>query len=223
VWGHGSGEGSDVKFAAGTICRLVETIQRHRVGLFIDAPCGDQQWAYILRGILPHLDYIGVDVVPGLIMRNKELFADQRTEFFLLDLSDTAAFEMIQEHSKLWQKMAAPKQPLEYSHVAIMSRHVLEHNPNQNIFKILNNIRSSAADYFIGTWQPWAAQNRDLAVPGGYRALDFTRAPFNLPHPKLAWIENELEKSDMLNPQPFMAMWIRSDIPQFDMELGSMS
>ena len=157
--------------------------------IVISPAVGDQQCAYILRGILPHLDNVGMDVVPGLIMRNKELFADQRAEFFLLDLSETAAFEKIQKHSKLWQnnRWRTPT----WLSCRDMSSNII---PNQNIFKIFNNIRSSAADYFIGTRQPWAAENKDFAVPGGYRALDFTRAPYNLPQPRLAWVENELGK-----------------------------
>lgn len=206
VWKTGSGRGSSVSFAASTICRLIDVISKYRIETIIDAPCGDQQWAHILRRVLPNLQYVGVDVVPGVIMRNKEMFQDpaEKTEFFLLDITEDGAFQSLQNKSRQWKQ----------TKTAIFSRHVLEHHPYQNIFKIVNNIRASKASYFIGTWQPWAGINNDIDAPGGYRALDFTKAPFNFPFPRLAWMENE-DNSSRAAPEPFMALWSSRDLPTF--------
>lgn len=210
VWGTGSGVGSGITFAASTICRLTDFIQRHNVGLLIDAPCGDQQWAPILRAINPGLAYIGVDVVPAVIARNQELFGKRvpNTEFYLADLTSANVFQSVYKESRMWQQIS---QAANKTRVAIMSRHVLEHNPYRNIFNIYKNVRSSRADYFIGTWQPWTSVNSDLDTVGGYRPLDATKEPFNLPLPLLSWCEHELaRKGEIL---PMMAVWNCEDVP----------
>ena len=217
VWGTGSGIGSSIEYAASTICHLRDVIQRHRIGLFIDAPCGDQQWVYILRRIFPHMRYVGVDVVPAIIMRNKRVFEEKNpmTEFFLLDLTEDQAFQTLWINSKLWREHEAAINSSQNPHAAIFSRHVLEHNSFDSIFKIYNNVRTSEAEFFIGTWQPWARENRDLDRNGGYRELDATKPPFSLPYPMLSWLDS-FRAGNINDHIPLMALWMTHDVPIFD-------
>jgi hypothetical protein len=200
----GSGPGSTVSFAASTICRLVAFFEKYKIGLLIDAPCGDQQWAPILRRAIPSLKYIGIDIAPPVIYRNKEVFENTTlgVEFFLLDLTEPNLFGILKQHSKTYQDFIRSNSS--NRRIAILSRHVLEHNDFAHGKKILENNDSSGADFFFGTWQPWKnGPNEDVPQGVSYRTLDLTRPPYNMPNPSIAWIENEHNKGDW----PYVAVW----------------
>lgn len=97
-------------------------------------------------------------------MRNRELFKSDRIEFFLMDLVEKNGFQLLQLQSQLWaRKLSARNETSRLGlrwkngrkdlNVAILARHVLEHNVNSDNKKIFENIRSSGAEYLIGTWQ----------------------------------------------------------------------
>jgi hypothetical protein len=72
VWGKGSGAAPSLAYT--TICMLTRVVEMMGVTLIVDSPCGDQHWAPILRALNPKLKYIGVDVMPGLVLRNRQTF-----------------------------------------------------------------------------------------------------------------------------------------------------
>ncbi len=117
----GSGRGSHPLFAARTVCHLAWLLPHVLdVDLLIDFPSGDQQWAPLLRERAPGLKYLGVDVMPGLVQRNRELFAvPGRVEFQLGELDAPGVFAQLAARSAVW----APG-----DRVAVLTRHVLEHN-----------------------------------------------------------------------------------------------
>jgi hypothetical protein len=119
VWQCGSGIGSGLPYASRTLC-LMSSILPHilNVDLFVDIPCGDQQWAPILREKMPQVKYLGLDVMPGLIQRNRELFSNEKTEFMLAEMNAPGVFGKAKAKSRLWKDANV---------VAIHSRHVLEH------------------------------------------------------------------------------------------------
>lgn len=144
-WGCGSGDGSSLDFAARTICVLSRALpELLGVTLLVDLPCGDQQWAPTLRSLVPGgIKYIGVDAMPGLVQRNLELFSDERTTFVLAQMDAPGVFERIRSASRgLWTPA---------DRVAVLSRHVLEHNALPAIHSYLASLRASGVEFLIGT------------------------------------------------------------------------
>ncbi len=216
-WGLGSGVGSTPTFAAKTICVLKTLLpQLLGVTVLIDVPCGDQQWAPILRELLPNLKYIGVDIVPALVQRNIETYGDARTEFHLLDMADPAIFRSIRAASRLLS---------DGDTVAVMSRHVFEHSPYSVCFSFLSALHDSGAHYFIGTTQPIPAnpsadaEAQAAAADGDGdalqwdlahwpRKLNFHLPPLSFPPGLLAWYEGGADDGGM-----WMEVWPVSTLP----------
>lgn len=130
--GCGSGTGSTRAFAARTVCTLSRVLPDLGVTLVIDFPAGDQQWAPLLRERVPGLKYIGVDAMPGVVQRNIETFTDAHTEFMLLEMGKPDVFTVIKQRSRLW----GPEDK-----VAVISRHVFEHNTYDTTFRYLNSLK----------------------------------------------------------------------------------
>ena len=185
VWGRGSGGGSALTFAASTICILsANLLSLLNVTLLIDLPCGDQQWAPTLRLMTPGLKYIGVDAMPGLVQANRERFGHGgpgEPEFFLADMASDNLFERIRKMSTLWTP---------HDRVAVMSRHVLEHNTYAASFKYIEELHRSGAAYLIGTnalESRFPSNPINSPIAGEYHPLNFHLAPFNFPHGVFSW------------------------------------
>ena len=79
AWGGGSGEGS--RAAATDVYRtIVERLVRGSdVGSVVDAGCGDWEFSQLIDW--SDVSYLGLDVVPELVARNREAFARPGVEF----------------------------------------------------------------------------------------------------------------------------------------------
>jgi SAM-dependent methyltransferase len=79
AWGGGSGEGSCA--AATDVYRaIVERLARGSdVSSVVDAGCGDWEFSQLVDW--GDVSYLGLDVVPELVARNREAFARPRVEF----------------------------------------------------------------------------------------------------------------------------------------------
>jgi hypothetical protein len=198
VWGKGSGAGSAPAIAANTICMLTQLIEMLHVTLIIDSPCGDQQWAPILRQLNPNLKYIGVDIVPAVIARNLELHSrPQRVDFMLFDLLEPKLYQKIRTNNKLWQDDDV---------VLILMRHTLEHNLVPDTRAILTNVKKSGAPYFVGTNMPNVCKQGVVPHTGGYASINYQMEPFSLPHPIMEWWEGGMT---------YMALWKSNEIPEY--------
>ena len=216
-WGLGSGVGSTPAFASKTIC-ILKTLLPQLLGatVLIDIPCGDQQWAPILRELVPNLKYIGVDIVPALVQRNIETYGDARTEFHLLDMADPVVFQSLRKASRLLS---------DGDTVVVMSRHVFEHSPYSVLFSFLAALRGSGAHYFIGTTQPIPANppadaEAEAAAADGDgdslqwdlahwpRKLNFHLPPLSFPPGLLAWYEGGADDGGM-----WMEVWPVTALP----------
>jgi SAM-dependent methyltransferase len=87
-WGAGSeaffsGAGSLASQAVPYAEAVREFAHRHRIKSIVDLGCGDFQVGQMLRA--PGIRYVGVDIVPALIERNRVLFSDPDTQFLCLD------------------------------------------------------------------------------------------------------------------------------------------
>lgn len=64
-------------------------IEEHDIRTVIDFGCGDFNVAS--RFVSDKIDYIGVDIVPELIKRNREKYAAEHVSFLLMDIVETEA------------------------------------------------------------------------------------------------------------------------------------
>ena len=177
-----SGPGSDlantqrVQKIVGEMAQLVEA------RTLLDAPCGDLNW---MREVdLGNTLYIGADLVPEMIARNRERFENEQRQFLVADIT----------RSKL------PEVDL------ILCRDCLVHLPLRLAQQAISNFRSSGR-YLLTTTFPSVAENCEIAT-GGWRPLNLERPPFSLPAP----IRCEIEQSDPEWETKSLALW-RLDSP----------
>jgi hypothetical protein len=154
-----SGAGSELKKTMHLAEILPPLLRGLEIHSLIDAPCGDFNW---MRKVdLPIQKYLGIDVVPELIERNIQQYANDRYSFARLDITTD---------------------PLPYADM-IFSRDCLQHLDNANCLKALVNFKNSGAKYLLTSCH-MIETNRDIQN-GGYRPINFMRAPFNISEPLL--------------------------------------
>src|SRR5262245_19053801 len=77
-----SGPGSGVERTATIRLDLIELLNRLRVDSILDAPCGDFMW----MKELPFTGrYIGVDVVPEIVIDNQNRYGNKSRQFLVAD------------------------------------------------------------------------------------------------------------------------------------------
>jgi SAM-dependent methyltransferase len=81
---YDSGSGSRADVTASYISVLRTLIQSEGVTRIVDLGCGDFEVAR--RFLRPEVNYVGCDIVPGLVSRNTARFATERIEFRTLDV-----------------------------------------------------------------------------------------------------------------------------------------
>jgi 2-polyprenyl-3-methyl-5-hydroxy-6-metoxy-1,4-benzoquinol methylase len=136
----------------------------------LDAPCGDFNW---MRHVaLAGVAYVGVDVVPEMIERNRREHGGDGRDFLVRDLT----------------RDALPRSD------AILCRDCLIHLSFDDALRALDNFRRSGARHLLATTHTSVRENADTES-GGWRLLNLTLPPFNLPAPERLVIENpELSK-----------------------------
>ncbi len=126
----------------------------------LDAPCGDFNWLSKLE--LPLDNYLGVDIVPDLIARNRERYARPGRDFQTADIT-TAAL---------------PRMDL------ILCRDCLVHLSLGLALKAIRNFQASRATYLLITTFPATTKNAELEVVSGkWRPLNMELPPFSFPPP----------------------------------------
>ena len=110
---------------------------------------------------LEGVDYLGADIVDGLIQDNMEQYVRKNVKFQYLDLI----------HDEL------PKVDL------IFCRDCLVHFPFKDIFLALHNICSSGSGYLLTTTFPSRQGNGDR-LTGQWRPLNLEIPPFDFPEPR---------------------------------------
>ena len=78
-----SGSGSTPSQAAAYSDFVREFVARHAIRTVVDLGCGDYRVGRMLR--VPGVKYVGVDIVPTVIERNRARHGDDLTEFICLD------------------------------------------------------------------------------------------------------------------------------------------
>lgn len=151
----------------------------------LDLPCGDFYW---MRHTELSIDrYIGADIVPELIEDNRRRHAAPGREFIVADLVED-------------------RLPVAD---ALLCRDCLPHLSLRKAAAALENIRRSGCTYLLTTTFPGAVQANKDVLTGGWRKLDLSLPPFNLPEP-LRLLE---DWSEMAGRR--LGVWRIADLPEF--------
>lgn len=148
------------------------------VETLVDVPCGDFNW--MCEVDLQETCYVGVDIVPEIVKRNRERFGESARRRFVLG--------------------DATRDPLPPGE-AILCRHLLPHLSFRDALAALEQFRRSGARWLLTTTFSSVETNRDI-VTGDFRAINLARAPFNLPPPV-----RTIDDSFRLNPDHVLGVW----------------
>jgi len=181
-----SGPGSDLVQTAVISSEIPAVIKEFDIQTMLDAPCGDFYW--MRRVELGVKTYIGVDIVRELVERHTRNHANANRRFMCRDItSDTLpCVDMI------------------------FSRDALVHLSNSDAQAALANFKASGSKYLLMTTFAETPRNEDI-LTGGWRPINFQRAPFNLP-PPLKLINEHCTEDGGKYPDKSLGLWKLEDI-----------
>ena len=186
IWGSresASGLGSELDATAKIRRELPELMQRHGALTLLDIPCGDCHW----MAQVDLTGYIGADIVPDLVERNRLLYPAR--EFMVLDLT----------------RDRLPRVDL------VFCRDCLVHLSFENLSFALENLRASGARLLLTTTFPGRGPNDDIA-DGDWRPLDLQSDPFGWPEP-LELVNEECAEEGGAYRDKSLGLWRISDLP----------
>jgi 2-polyprenyl-3-methyl-5-hydroxy-6-metoxy-1,4-benzoquinol methylase len=160
-----SGRGSTLARTNVIRSHLPVLLQELNADSLIDAACGDCNWMRYVD--LGSIKYIGVDIVPALIVRNRQLYqTDQRT-FAVHDIT---------------------KDRLSDADV-ILCRDCLIHLSFKSIKAAISNFRKTSATHLLCTTHSTVTENTDCP-DGSWRNINLLLPPFNFPQPVKLFVED---------------------------------
>jgi hypothetical protein len=168
LWEDGesrSGPGSNLAKTSAIRTQLPLLLDLLGVRSLVDAPCGDFHW--MQHTPLQVKRYIGVDVVPALIARNRAHYSGNGREFHTADIT----------------RDRLPKCD------AILCRDCFIHLPFADIALALSLFHQSGARYLLVTNHPALPAHDDIAA-GMWRSVNLHLAPFSFPEPRHRLLEN---------------------------------
>lgn len=180
-----SGQGSTLITTAVVREELPQLFDMFKIETILDAGCGDYYWMRTvdMKGRL----YFGIDIVPEMIEKNREYFADDNHHFLCLNLAEDLL----------------PKVDM------VICRDVLAHLDAQTVCKVLRNVKASGSTFLLATTHE-TGKNRSI-VAGNHYPYDLTVEPFNLPEPLILIKETTAEDSS-LQDKKAMGLWLLQDL-----------
>ena len=155
------------------------------IRVILDIPCGDYNWAREIDWT--PFNYIGADIVPDLVNKNRSLYASKSVEFQTIDILTD---------------------PLPCCDL-VLCRDLFIHFPNELIQTALHKIRLSGAQYLLATQYEGVYANREIAL-GSFRPVNLMCHPFDLPEP-----EHIISDDDYLKLWGrTLALWRVENIPE---------
>lgn len=161
LWGGGqsrSGRASSLDATQALRAALPSLLAELGVRTLVDVPCGDFGWMQATH--LGAVEYVGIDLVPEIVARNRARFEGAGRRFLVGDL------------------MHDPLPACD----AVLCRHLLPHLSFRDALLALDRIRESGARWLLSTTFGGVDRNYDV-VTGDFRAIDLQRPPFSLPPP----------------------------------------
>jgi SAM-dependent methyltransferase len=153
-WGFQSGVGAQPANNLEYSAFVQNFIHRNAVKSVVDFGCGDWQFSRFIDWT--GLRYLGTDIVPGLIERNRRIFGQEHIAFELFSSVD-----------------ALPAADL------LVCKDVLQHLPNPMVQQYLDQFKSKFKFMLITNDDaPIDYLNIEIQ-PGGWRTLRFDQPPFS--------------------------------------------
>ncbi|NGM46496.1 class I SAM-dependent methyltransferase [Rhodobacter sp. SGA-6-6] len=184
-----SGKGSNLKATAELRPQLPPLLAELGIRRLVDVPCGDFFWMQHVD--LDGIEYLGGDIVPELIAANTARHGGPGRSFQVIDL------------------IAGPVPKGDM----VFTRDCLVHLSHEHVKRALDNIRASGSTWLLTTIYPSTPANEDI-LTGQWRALDLTKAPFNLPAPVRLIAEGAAAEKGQ-GPGKYLALWPVADLPSF--------
>ncbi len=181
-WAHGdmpdeyisvSGHGSNINTeqSKNLIFSLVEFIKKHDINSILDMPCGDFLWMNKLLKQSKISNYLGLDIVEEIINENIKLYENEHISFKSCDIVDYETTE----HFDL-----------------VLMRDFFIHTNNEDIKKILMNIKKMNIKYFA--FENYSISKNIDVIPGRHRKINLKLDPFNLSEPFYSFKDHEIDK-----------------------------
>jgi SAM-dependent methyltransferase len=157
-----SGTGSTARSTLLYRTFLQQFLRDNEIRSVVDAGCGDWEFSNLLDWT--GVDYRGYDIVEAVIAADTKKYARANIHFFAANIVETNL----------------PPADL------LISKHVLQHLSNSDVQKFLAQLPKYKHVLLINgvDRMTLSADNTDIAA-GGYRELDVTRPPFNVPGVKV--------------------------------------
>lgn len=182
-----SGEGSSDDQTRALRAALPPLLASLGVRTLLDVPCGDGDWIATMP--LPGADYIGGDLLPELVERNKARHAAPGRRYLTIDLLTT---------------------PLPSADL-LLCRDCLVHLSFADAALALGNIRRSPVTWLLTTTFPDERENRDITT-GDWRPLNLERPPFGFPPPAGLLVEECTEGNGLFRDKS-LGLWRVRDLP----------
>lgn len=160
-----SGRGSTLARTAAVMSQLPLLLRDFHAETLLDAGCGDFNW--MRHTELGAVGYIGADVVPELIARNRRLYGSEKRTFVVLDVT----------------KDELPRADV------ILCRDCLIHLSFGRARAAVARFKESGSGYLLATTHTTVQENTD-ADDGAWRSLNLQLPPFNFPPPKKLIVED---------------------------------
>jgi hypothetical protein len=173
-WGDNesvSGPGSNKVSTNELVSFLVDFVEKEKIKKIHDCPCGDFNW---MSEILTQIDseYLGSDIVEDIVLKNTERYSSERITFKVKNI--------------ITDELGSSD--------LLITRDCLIHLSNDNVRKVVDNIKRSNVKYWATTRHIEYPKliNADISN-GDFRALDIEEAPFDFNCQKVAEF-NELDQ-----------------------------
>ncbi|NDW10783.1 class I SAM-dependent methyltransferase [Dysgonomonas sp. 520] len=180
-----SGGGSTIDATKTVREELPQIIEKYRIESMLDVPCGDYNW---MKLVDLKCNYIGGDIVSEIIESNQQLYASDKVNFQVLDIT----------------KDDLPKVDM------IFCKDCLLHLSYENVAKALNNFKKSGSKYLLVSNYSRTWRNHDIHN-GDYRPLNIRRKPFSLPKPIYRFREKSVAEG--VESDKYMYLYLMDSIP----------
>jgi hypothetical protein len=189
--GYGSGPGSSMEGSKTFRNYLLSVIRSYNIDSMLDAACGSMNWMpYVLNEIeatKSQFYYIGVDIVPSVIISAREKYADKkRWKFYINDIC-SIKFNY-SESSNLNSTISIAKDTItEQSLDLIIVRDTFFHLSYDKIKCALNSLSAIGGKYLLATTDPYSWGPEPIIAgklnSGGFRRVNLLGPPFYLSKP----------------------------------------
>jgi SAM-dependent methyltransferase len=177
-----SGLGSELENTESIRRRIPDFLKSIGSRTLLDVGCGDFNW---MKEVQLPCQYIGVDIVRDVIEANASLYGSARRSFQVLDAT------------------SGPLPPAD----TVLCREVLFHLSFRDIWRLIQNVRSSGASFLIATNDDALKLNADI-ISGDFRLLNLRKAPFYFRTPLLSIPDGGVD------PDRVLAVWNVSALSQ---------